>query len=54
MEKKIIKKYDQGNGQWILNNFQRMREGCKPLPAVRACILRGATALGIGLPEGVA
>ena len=43
-----------GNGQWILNNFQRMREGWKPLPAVRACILRGATALGIGLPEGVA
>ena len=38
----------------ILNNFQRMREGWKPLPAVRACILRGATALGIGLPEGVA
>ena len=26
MEKKIIKKQDQGNGQWILNNFQRMRE----------------------------
>ena len=54
MEKKIIKKYDQGNGQWILNNFQRMREGWKPLPAVRACILREATALGIGLPEGAA
>lgn len=53
MEKKIIKKYDQGNGQWILNNFQRMREGWKPVPAVRNCIFSGAMALGIEIPEDI-
>lgn len=42
-----------GNGQWIVHNLERMKEGWKPLPGVRACILRGAEALGIPIPEGI-
>ncbi|MBR7070430.1 MAG: hypothetical protein IKI30_08325 [Oxalobacter sp.] len=42
-----------GNGQWIVRNLERMKEGWKPLPGVRACILRGAEALGIPIPEGI-
>jgi len=42
-----------GNGQWIVNNLERMGKGWEPLPGVRKCILDGAKALGIAIPEGV-
>ena len=42
-----------GNGKWILNNFERMKNGWKPMPGVKACILAAAKALGIPIPENI-
>lgn len=52
----VVKQTANGNGQWIHSNFERMtreRDPWKPLPAVRSCILSGARALGMPIPEGV-
>lgn len=45
------KTFEIGNRQWISNNFKRMLEGWKPLPAVRKCIFDGAKAAGIPVPS---
>lgn len=46
-------KFSRGNGDWIVNNLERMGKGWNPLPGVRKCIMDGAGALGIAVPEGV-
>ena len=50
----VLKKEARGNGDWIVNNLERMKKGWKPVHAVRNCIFAGARALGIEIPEGMA
>ena len=47
------KKADRGDTGWIRRNLKRLQEGWKPTVAVRQCILEGAVAAGIQIPEGV-
>lgn len=42
-----------GNTDWIHSNFKRIKNGWKPLPGIRACIIEGAQNAGIPVPEGV-
>lgn len=47
------KKADRGDTGWIHRNLKRLQEGWKPTVAVRQCVLEGAVAAGIPIPEGV-